>query len=120
MNLSTIVTRAIDICGSLAGIILLSPLLVLCYIAVRFGSPGPAIFCQPRLGLNGEPFVLYKFRSMCVGAPAIRNPDGSSYSGACDARVTNVGKLLRAASLDELPQLFNVLRGHMSLVGPRP
>jgi lipopolysaccharide/colanic/teichoic acid biosynthesis glycosyltransferase len=98
----------------------LSPVLLACALAVRWSSPGPVLFRQRRLGLHGRPFLLLKFRSMVHNAPDIRNPDGSVYTGADDPRVTRIGRFLRKTSLDELPQLFNVLRGDMSLVGPRP
>jgi len=87
---------------------------------VRFDSRGPALFRQRRLGLHGSVFSLLKFRSMIHNAPDLRDSDGSAYTSNDDSRVTRVGRLLRKASLDELPQLFNVLRGEMSLVGPRP
>ena len=96
------------------------PLMLLCGLAVRWSSPGPMLFRQRRLGHNGRPFLLLKFRSMYDNAPDARNPDGSAYTGEGDPRVTRLGSLLRKTSLDELPQLFNVLRGEMSLVGPRP
>ena len=98
----------------------LSPVLLLCALAVRRSSPGPILYRQRRLGLHARPFTLLKFRTMIHGAPDIWNRDGSAYTGADDRRVTPVGRILRKASLDELPQLFNVLRGEMSLVGPRP
>ena len=96
------------------------PSRLLIALAVRFTSPGPMLFCQRRLGKDGVPFTLYKFRSMFVNAPDIRNPDGSAFNAEDDPRVTQVGRLLRKTSLDELPQLINVLKGDMSLVGPRP
>jgi lipopolysaccharide/colanic/teichoic acid biosynthesis glycosyltransferase len=80
----------------------------------------PVLFSQDRLGRAGVPFRILKFRTMSVGAPEIRLPDGSAFAGARDARVTPLGDVLRRWSLDELPQLVNVLRGDMSLVGPRP
>jgi lipopolysaccharide/colanic/teichoic acid biosynthesis glycosyltransferase len=98
----------------------LSPVLLLCALAVRRSSPGPILFRQRRLGLNGRPFHLLKFRSMRHNAPDLRNADGSAYTGDDDPRVTRVGRFLRKTSLDELPQLLNVFRGDMSLVGPRP
>ncbi len=107
--------RTVDLLGSAMGILLLSPLLALCAIAIRLDSPGPALFFQERLGLRGREFQVYKFRTMVVGAP-----DGAVVAQARDPRVTSVGAFLRRWSLDELPQLFNVLRGEMSLVGPRP
>ena len=85
--------------------------------AVKLDSPGPALFKQDRLGKDGKVFKMLKFRSMCVGA---EKTGSGVYSGKGDSRVTRVGKIIRATSLDELPQLLNVLRGDMSLLGPRP
>jgi len=99
---------------------LLSPVLLLCALVVRRSSPGPIFFRQRRLGLRGRPFTLLKFRTMIDKAPGVWNRDGSAYTGADDPRITPVGRALRKTSLDELPQLFNVLRGEMSLIGPRP
>lgn len=101
-------------------VLMLAPVFALCALAVRWSSAGPALFRQRRLGLGGKPFLLLKFRSMTQNAPELRNADGSAYTGGDDPRVTRVGRFLRKTSLDELPQLFNVLRGDMSLVGPRP
>jgi len=101
-------------------LLILSPVLLLCALAVRRSSPGPVLFKQRRLGQHGSPFHLLKFRSMIHNAPALRNADGSAYTGEEDPRVTRVGRFLRRTSLDELPQFFNVFRGDMSLVGPRP
>jgi lipopolysaccharide/colanic/teichoic acid biosynthesis glycosyltransferase len=112
--------RLVDLLGAATALIALSPVMVVVALAVRLSSPGRVIFRQRRLGLSGEPFDLYKFRSMLVDAPDFRNPDGSTYSGEDDPRVTTVGRFIRTTSLDELPQLFNVLKGDMSLVGPRP
>jgi lipopolysaccharide/colanic/teichoic acid biosynthesis glycosyltransferase len=100
--------------------LVLSPLVLFCALLVRRSLPGPILFRQRRLGLHGRPFTLLKFRSMIHNAPDIRNLDGSAYTGDDDSRVTRVGRFLRRTSLDELPQLFNVFRGDMSLVGPRP
>ncbi len=112
--------RLLDIAVSAVGLIVLTPVLALCALMVRRGSPGPILYSQPRLGLHGRPFRLWKFRTMHAGAPDVRNADGSAFSGNHDPRVTPAGRFLRATSLDELPQLWNVLRGDMSLVGPRP
>lgn len=86
-------------------------------IAIKLDSKGPVLFRQKRLGLKGKEFEMLKFRSMCVGA---EHTGSGVYSGAGDSRVTKVGKIIRATSLDELPQLINILRGDMSLIGPRP
>jgi lipopolysaccharide/colanic/teichoic acid biosynthesis glycosyltransferase len=114
--------RAVDALGAAAGLVVLAPLLLLLALAVRLDDPGPSLFAQPRLGRLARPFRILKFRTMRVNVPDLRLPDGSSYAGgaARDPRVTRLGALLRRSSLDELPQLVNVLRGEMSLVGPRP
>jgi undecaprenyl phosphate N,N'-diacetylbacillosamine 1-phosphate transferase len=112
--------RLIDVAGSATLIVLLLPLGCVCALAVLFSSPGPVFFNARRLGKNGKPFLLHKFRSMYAGAPDWRNQDGSAYTGSADPRITAVGRFLRQTSLDELPQLLNVLLGDMSLVGPRP
>jgi lipopolysaccharide/colanic/teichoic acid biosynthesis glycosyltransferase len=101
-------------------LLILSPVLALIALAVRRSSSGPVLFRQRRLGRHARPFTVLKFRSMFHDAPDIRNRDGSAYTSDDDRRVTPVGRVLRKTSLDELPQLFNVLRGEMSLVGPRP
>ncbi len=108
--------RAFDVAVSLAALIALSPLLLLIALLVRATSPGTALYCATRVGLNGQPFTLYKFRSMVSDA----HRHGPGITGAGDPRITPPGRALRRAKLDELPQLFNVLRGDMSLVGPRP
>jgi lipopolysaccharide/colanic/teichoic acid biosynthesis glycosyltransferase len=115
-----LVPRLRDLLIASALLFVLSPVFLLCAIAVRRSSPGPIFFRQRRLGLHGRPFYLLKFRSMMDNAPDLRNPDGSAYTGGDDPRVTKIGRFLRQSSLDELPQLLNVLRGEMSLVGPRP
>ena len=109
--------RFIDILFSALLLIITSPILLILAIAVKIDSKGPIIFKQERLGKKGRVFKIYKFRSMCVGA---EKTGSGVYSGKGDARVTRVGKLLRATSLDELPQLVNVLKGDMSFIGPRP
>ena len=112
--------RTLDLIVSTMALILLSPLYLLFAIIIRLTSGAPVLFRQPRLGKGGVPFDIYKFRTMQVDAPDIRNPDGSTYSSEDDPRVTPVGVFLRRTSLDELPQLINVVKGDMSLVGPRP
>lgn len=108
--------RLIDVVGALAGIFLLSPLLVATALAIMVESPGSPLFRQRRTGHNGKPFVIYKFRTMRV------SEDGADVVQVRreDSRITGVGLFLRRTSIDELPQLINVLRGEMSLVGPRP
>jgi lipopolysaccharide/colanic/teichoic acid biosynthesis glycosyltransferase len=112
--------RTIDISVSVTLIILFAPLYVLIALAIRLDSPGRVLFRQRRLGRDGVPFTLYKFRTMVKNAPDLRNADGSTFNSPCDRRVTRLGRLLRSSSLDELPQLFNILAGAMSVVGPRP
>jgi lipopolysaccharide/colanic/teichoic acid biosynthesis glycosyltransferase len=112
--------RMLDIVVSVAALIVFAPLTVACAVVVKLSSAGPVLFSQWRLGRNGKPFRIWKFRSMYHRSAHYRNPDGSAYTGADDPRVTSAGRFLRATSLDELPQLWNVLRGEMSLVGPRP
>lgn len=112
--------RCLDIAGSLLLLLLTAPLFAACAVAVRLSSPGPVLFTQRRLGRHGVAFLLYKFRSMTHNAPDLRNPDGSTLCAANDPRLTRIGRFLRHSSLDELPQLFNILAGEMSLVGPRP
>src|SRR5882672_8320720 len=112
--------RFIDIVVSAAALVLLSPFFVLIAIAILLDSSGKVLFRQERSGLGGKSFMLHKFRTMFENAPDLRNSDGSTYNSLTDARVTRVGHLLRITSLDELPQLLNVLVGEMSLVGPRP
>lgn len=109
--------RFFDILISLLGLIICSPIFIVVAIAVKIDSKGPVLFKQKRIGKNGRVFDIYKFRSMCVGA---ENTGSGVYSGKGDARVTKVGKFLRATSLDELPQFLNLLKGDMSLIGPRP
>ena len=111
------VKRAMDIVGSLLGIILTSPIMILSAILVKLSSPGPIIFKQERVGLHNKPFYMYKFRSMELQSP---KEEKKAWTVKNDPRVTGVGKILRRTSLDELPQLFNILKGDMSLVGPRP
>jgi undecaprenyl phosphate N,N'-diacetylbacillosamine 1-phosphate transferase len=107
--------RILDLGLTVPALIVLSPLLALVGLVVKRETPGPAIFRQDRLGLNGTVFQVCKFRTMVVGAG-----DGAVKSLHADPRVTRVGAFLRKTSLDELPQLWNVLRGDMSLIGPRP
>lgn len=111
------VKRFLDVTASFLGLVLLSPLLLAVSILIKIDSRGPVIFRQKRIGRNGKVFEIYKFRSMCVGA---EETGSGVYSGKGDARVTRIGKILRATSIDELPQLLNILKGEMSFVGPRP
>ena len=111
------VKRFLDVTASFLGLVLLFPLLLTGSILIKIDSRGPVIFRQKRIGRNGKVFEIYKFRSMCVGA---EKTGSGVYSGKGDARVTRIGKILRATSIDELPQLLNILKGEMSFVGPRP
>lgn len=117
MSAGAIVKRIFDVLISLVCLCVLSPVLLVIGLLIKLDSPGPVFFCQQRVGQNGRSFRLYKFRSM---------EDGAVHRGAGlfveknDPRITRVGRVLRRTSLDELPQLFNVLRGELSLVGPRP
>ena len=123
--------RVFDICLALVGILLLAPLLTICYVVTVLSSPGPALFRHRRVGFNGKHFDCLKFRTMVTDAPErLRKLLESDPAAAAewaatrklrhDPRVTAIGTIMRKSSLDELPQLFNVLRGDMSIVGPRP
>lgn len=111
------VKRLLDIMIALLVLIILSPVFLITAIAVKLESPGPVIFKQKRLGLGGKEFNIYKFRSMVQNA---EHTGSGVYSGKGDARVTKVGRIIRATSIDELPQAVNILKGDMSLIGPRP
>lgn len=111
------VKRALDVGASLLVLVLLAPLLLLLALLIKLDSPGPVLFLQERIGRDGLPFTLLKFRTMPVDAEAETGP---VWATRCDPRPTRVGRIMRHYSLDELPQLVNVLRGEMSIVGPRP
>lgn len=122
-----ILKRGMDIVGSCAGLILLSPVFLLTAMAIKIEDKGPAVFIQNRNGLNSKVFRMYKFRSMCMDAPKMRSAmeqynelDGPAFKMKDDPRITRVGKFIRKTSIDELPQLVNILKGEMSIVGPRP
>lgn len=117
-DLNMFIKRLIDLLGSLFGIIIISPILIIIALSIKFTSKGPVFFKQERLGKNGKVFKIIKFRTMVVNAEKIGS--GLFVKTENDNRITKIGKFLRATSLDELPQLFNVLVGDMSLVGPRP
>ena len=112
-----VIKRAMDIVGSIFGIIITSPIMLISAILVKLSSPGPVIFKQERVGLHNKPFYMYKFRSMAMQTAA---EEKKGWTVRNDPRVTGIGKILRRTSIDELPQLFNILKGDMSLVGPRP
>jgi len=128
IGVSATIKRLMDIVVSSMCLIVLSPVLLLIALAIAIESGWPFLFTQERLGFYGKPFILFKFRSMCKDAPArladiLANneiEDGPIFKWRNDPRVTRVGRFLRRTSLDELPQLFNVLKGDLSLVGPRP
>ena len=109
--------RAVDLFGATVGIILFSPLMLVIAIAIKATSRGPLIFAQERVGLHNKPFMMYKFRSM---RQQTDEEEKKGWTTKNDPRVTKVGKFIRRTSIDELPQFFNVLRGEMSLIGPRP
>jgi exopolysaccharide biosynthesis polyprenyl glycosylphosphotransferase len=122
-----LIKRGVDVVFSLFVLTFAAPLMGLIALAIKLGSPGPVLFPQRRVGKGGKTFVLYKFRSMAVGAEEqqellrdLNEADGPIFKIKEDPRVTRVGRWLRRLSLDELPQLYNVLRGDMSLIGPRP
>jgi len=122
-----ILKRCIDILGALIGIIILSPIMLITIIAIRLNSKGAVIFAQERVGLNEKMFKMYKFRSMVNNAEELKEDlmtdnemTGPMFKIKEDPRVTSVGRFIRKTSIDELPQLFNILKGDMSLVGPRP
>jgi len=118
----------VDYVGTRIGVLLLAPVLLGIALAIRLDSPGPVFFRQERVGLHGQQFWVWKFRTMCADADRLQaqleqqneSGDGILFKVKRDPRVTRVGALLRRTSLDELPQIFNVLCGEMSLVGPRP
>lgn len=127
-GISRIIKRWMDVCGSLAAVILLSPIFLLVAIWIKLDSPGPLIYRQIRIGLYGRPFYFYKFRSMYIDSDARRaalekeneSSDGVLFKMKNDPRITRCGRFIRKYSIDEVPQFFNVLLGDMSLVGPRP
>ncbi|GAA0179341.1 sugar transferase [Clostridium sediminicola] len=122
-----LVKRLIDLIGSICGLVLLSPLLTVIAIIIKCDSKGPIFFVQERVGFAGEVFKMYKFRSMCMdaeckldGLKESNEMSGPMFKMTDDPRITKIGKFIRKTSIDELPQLLNVLKGEMSLVGPRP
>lgn len=121
------IKRAFDIAASLAGLLVLSPILLLTALAIYIDDPGPVLFFQDRDGLNGKVFKMWKFRSMYKNAPELRAQmeaqnelDGPAFKMQNDPRITRVGHFIRRTSIDELPQLINIIKGEMSVVGPRP
>lgn len=126
-TLYEVIKRIIDVVASFTGLILLSPLILIVSILIKLESKGEVIFKQKRVGLNGKEFYMYKFRSMVINAEELKEQlesqnemSGPMFKIKDDPRITNVGKFIRKTSIDELPQLINVIKGDMSLVGPRP
>ena len=126
-SLYEVIKRLIDVVCSFLGVLVLSPLFIIIAIIIKTTSKGPVFFSQRRVGKNGKEFYMYKFRSMVINAEELKErlADQNEMSGPMfkmkdDPRVTKVGKFIRKTSIDELPQLWNVLKGDMSLVGPRP
>lgn len=115
--LNAAMKRVVDIFGAVVALILFSPIMLVTAVLIKLTSPGPLIYCQERVGLHNRPFKMYKFRSMEVQAP---EKEKSEWTTKRDPRVTPIGRIIRKTSIDEMPQLFNVLFGSMSLVGPRP
>jgi len=122
-----VVKRAIDIAGALTGLLLILPLFPLLVLLIKLDSPGPLLFRQKRIGLDGRTFDCFKFRSMVLDAEKrkeslnhLNEATGAAFKIQDDPRITGVGRFIRRSSLDEFPQLLNVLKGEMSIVGPRP
>ena len=116
-GMGRLIKRGVDVCGAVVGLVLFGPVMGLIAVLVRLSSPGPVLYRQERMGLDGNSFWILKFRSMPVDA---EKKSGAVWAKPADNRATWLGSLLRSSSLDELPQFLNVLRGEMSLVGPRP
>ena len=117
--MTTVFKRIFDVLLSLGSLVLFAPVMLIIYVLIKAEDlDGDVIYAQERVGLNGKPFKLYKFRSMHMNAEALNTPQ--LYAGEDDPRLTKVGKFIRAHHLDEFPQLWNVLKGEMSFVGPRP
>jgi len=112
--------RVLDIIISIVALPILLIIIMPVALMIKLEDSGPVFYCDIRLGKNGKAFRMFKFRTMKVNSPDIRNEDGSTFNSANDPRLTNIGKILRRSSIDEIPQFINVLLGHMSIVGPRP
>mgnify|MGYP001060478077 CR=1 FL=1 len=115
--LNATIKRSVDLIGAAVALVLFSPVMLIAAVGIKLTSPGPVIYSQERVGLHNRPFKMYKFRSMEVQPPA---REKSQWTTPGDPRVTSIGRFIRKTSIDEMPQLFNVLKGNMSLVGPRP
>ncbi len=127
MSSYELIKRTVDVLGASAGLLLAAPIMLVVVVAIKLESRGPILFRHLRLARDGRPFVMLKFRSMYQEAPSLRQQlfsenevPGPVFKIRSDPRITRIGHLIRKYSLDELPQLWNVLRGEMSLVGPRP
>lgn len=120
MMMYAYVKRVLDIIFSLVLLPFFFVIFIIVGLTILLEDRGPIIFCSKRLGKDGRIFTMYKFRTMAVNAPDIRLPDGSTYNSEDDPRITKTGKFLRKTSIDELPQIFNVIKGDMSIIGPRP
>src|SRR5262249_5450597 len=123
----SVVKQMLDFAGALVLLVVLSPFLLVCGLLIKLTSPGPIFFRQQRSGLNGQPFTIFKFRTMVTNAEQLKHElaamnemSGPVFKVSNDPRITPAGRWFRKFSIDELPQLYNVLRGEMSLVGPRP
>ena len=122
-----IIKRIIDVIGALCGILIISPVMIVVGIWIKLDSKGPVFFAQKRVGQDGKRFMMYKFRSMCTNAEGLlkkleadNEMSGPMFKIKEDPRITRIGKFIRKTSIDELPQLINILKGEMSIVGPRP
>ena len=111
--------RLIDICVSVLCVPFFAIIFIFVAPAIFLTDRGPVFYCAERLGKNGKFFKMIKFRSMRVNSPDLRNADGSTFNSSSDPRVTKIGRIIRKTSLDETPQIFNVLKGDMSIIGPR-
>ncbi len=127
MSSYELIKRTVDVLGASAGLLLSAPIMLVVVVAIKLESRGPVLFRHVRLGRDGRPFVMFKFRSMCQDASVLQaqlvsenGVPGPVFKIRSDPRITRIGHLIRKYSIDELPQLWNVLRGEMSLVGPRP
>lgn len=112
--------RCFDVIFALLGVLFFALILIPVYIMIKLDDRGPVFYLSTRIGKHGKPFKMMKFRSMSVNAPDLRMEDGSTYNAKDDPRLTRVGRFLRESSLDEIPQILNVLQGSMSFIGPRP
>ena len=115
-----VVKRFCDIVLGLIGLVIVGITTIIVAILIKREDKGPVFYNAPRVGRNGRSFIMYKFRTMYVNAPDIKEPDGSTYNAPDDPRLTRVGAMLRRTSIDEFPQVINILKGEMSFIGPRP